>query len=395
VNERFPIFDHALPYDPSTDGATSESFEAFLKRAPAKWVVYLLTDERDQPMQLLCVKNLRYSLKRRLGGGEQIIGPTRRVDYRSIVRNVYWRRVDSAFEADLVYLEAARDLFPQTYRGMLGFRPAWFIHVNPHTTFPRYIKTFNLTGQTGTYFGPLEDKHTAQRLVHLIESVFDLCRDYSILIQSPSGGPCPWKQMDKCVGPCDGTISLHEYGQIVNFSAEVLADPAPHLACETQRMKDAAAELRFETAAKIKQNIDQLSQLGKGPFRHVRPLRDFRFLSLQRGPLAGTAKLFLITPGQIREIAGLIDMPANPSDLLRWILHLAESAVSQLDEIGAERIGVVAHQLFIAKHRHGVFLPLADLQDRTLAKAYRDLQNQKPPETPEESEGVTKELQAM
>jgi hypothetical protein len=66
-------FDQRAAFDPAGD------FEAFLKTVPAKWVVYLLADEHDQPVQLLCVKNLRYSLKRRLGGDE-LIGPTKRVN---------------------------------------------------------------------------------------------------------------------------------------------------------------------------------------------------------------------------------------------------------------------------------------------------------------------------
>src|SRR5688500_382044 len=149
VGDWSTIFDRRVDFDPAAG-----DFDAFVRQVPAKWVVYLLADANDNPVQLLCVKNLRYSLKRRLGGGieREDIGPTRRVDYREIVRKIYLRRVDSAFEADFIYLEAARAIFPQTYRGMLGFRPAWFVHVNPHTTYPRYIKTINLTGQTGTYF---------------------------------------------------------------------------------------------------------------------------------------------------------------------------------------------------------------------------------------------------
>src|SRR5205085_8288365 len=123
--------------------------------------------------------------------------------------------------------------------------------------------------------------------------------DYSILTQSPRGGPCPWKQMEKCVGPCDGTIDLDAYRQLVAFSATVLAEPAEYAREQTRRMQQAAAELRFEGAEKIKAYVEQISQLGKGPLRHVRPLREFMFVSLQRGPRAGTAKVFLITPGRI------------------------------------------------------------------------------------------------
>ena len=383
------IFTHEAAFDPGGD------FEAFLKSVPGKWAVYLMCDEHDQPVQLLCVKNLRYSLERRLGVGEPDAAPTKRINYRELIRKVYWRRVDSAFEADAVYLEAARDVFPQSYRGMLGMRPAWFVHVNPETTYPRYVKTNDPTRQTGLHFGPIEDKHAAQKLVHLVENLFDLCRDYSIFTQSPHAGPCPWKQMNKCVGPCDGSVSLDAYRELIAFSTKALIDPEDFIREETRRMKAAATELKFETAEKIKAYIGQLSQLGKGALRHVRPLTEFLYASLQRGPRAGTAKLFLITPGRIDEVAGVIREPQQPSDLIRHVLESAEAhRGGRIDEIAIERIGVVAHHLFQPKARQGVFIPLETVDEKSLAKAYRDLMNQKPQDETV-GEGVTKELQAL
>src|ERR1700733_4550079 len=96
--------DQSLDFNPEAD------FAQFLRAAPAKWVVYLLADEADQPIQLLSVKNFRYSLKRRLAGEEILSG--RRVDYRQIVRRIYWRRVDGALEADWIYHDVARQIFP-------------------------------------------------------------------------------------------------------------------------------------------------------------------------------------------------------------------------------------------------------------------------------------------
>ena len=110
-----------------------------------------------------------------------MIGPSKRVNYRDLVRRVYWRRVDSGFEADLAYYEAARQIFPESYRGMVGLRPAWFLHVDPTAQFPRYTKTQDIADcrlpithreQTGMsvlpaigkrkserYLGPVQDKH--------------------------------------------------------------------------------------------------------------------------------------------------------------------------------------------------------------------------------------------
>lgn len=380
------IFTEQVDFDPAGD------FEEFVKSVPPRWAVYLMSDGDGLPIQLLCVRNLRASLKRRLGG-EETVGPTRKINYRDLVRRISWRPVHSVFEADWQYYEHARRLFPDTYGGMSGFRKTWWIHVDPQATHPRYTKTNDPTAEAGRYFGPIEDKHSAGKLVEHIEALFDLCRDYRLLTQAPQGGPCAWKQMGKCVGPCDGTISLEAYRQLIEHSADVLADPPRAIEQETQRMRAAAAALAFESAGAIKQFVDQLGRLTKGPARRLRPLEQFKYLSVQAGPGAGQAKLFLILPGRIEELAGLIDAPGQASDLLRQVLAKASAPMPHLDPPAAERMSIVASHLFSARHG-GVFIPLDELTDRTLAKGYRDLQKQK---TAAESddEGVTRELQSL
>jgi excinuclease UvrABC nuclease subunit len=380
-------FDHKVDFDPSAD------FEAFTRLVPAKWAVYLVTDADDAPIQLLCVKNLRYSLKRRLGGDESV-GPTRRVNYREIVRRVHWTRVDSAFEADVCYFEAARRLFPTSYAGMVGFRPAWFVHVNPDANCPRYIKTNDLLIRTGTLIGPIEDKNSANRLIELIESCFDLCRYYNILIEAPHGKACAYKEMGKCPAPCDGSISMGQYRRMIEWSAKVATDPAEYIREQTRRMQQAAGEMRFEIAGKVKAYIEELSQLGKGPYRHVGRLADFQYLCLQQGPRSGSMKVFLITPGQIEQILCVIDETFKPSEVMRLALTAAVETSASLDQPGVERMGIVAHHLFSAKNAHGVFLPLAKVDEKSIARGYRDLQKQGVPEETE-SEGIVKELQAL
>ncbi len=388
VHDNGHILDRHTSWRPGAD------FEAFLETIPSKWVVYLLSDEADRPVQLLCVKNLRASLKRRLSG-EEMPGPTRRVNYREIVRHVRWRRVDSLFEADWLYYEAARLAFPQTYQGMVGFRPAWFVHVDPEAPFPRYIKTTQLADCSGALIGPVESRQAATELIARIEDAFDLCRYHNILAQAPNGAACAYKEMGKCPAPCDGSISMEQYRRMVEWSVATLIDPSEMIHGQTNRMNAAAAELRFESAGKIKAHLEQLSQLGKGPYRHARLLKHFAFLSLQRGPRAGSAKAFLITPEGIEEIAGLIAEPVRPVDLLRLALVRAEErAAHPLDAVSAERISIVTHHLFLARQTHGVFLRLDSIDEKSILKAFRNLQRQKMQEAPEE-EQVVKELRAM
>jgi hypothetical protein len=387
------IFDHELDFDP-----VAPDLDVWLKQVPGRWVVYLFAGADDSPIQLLCVKNLRSSLKRRLSG-EEMLGPTKRVNYREVVRRIHWRRVDSAFEADMVYLDAARQLFPHNYQSLVGFRPAWFVHVNPEADFPRYTKTSDLSAKAGIYLGPIEDKTSAAHLVELAEDTFDLCRYYNILIQAPHAKACPYKDMGKCPAPCDGSISMSDYRAMIRRSVQALANPSRVIAEQTQRMQQAAADLRFEEAAKAKALLDKLSQLSKGAYRHVATLDDFAFLSLQRGPWAHTAKLFLITLWQIEELAGLPNTSSPPLDIPSMALdrarqHRADASVASSDPAAAERLGVVSHHLFAPlKQASGVFLRLCDLDDKAFIKACRDLQKQKA-EAESEGEGVVKELQS-
>jgi excinuclease UvrABC nuclease subunit len=383
-----PPFDHAIDFDPAGDVA------AFLKTAPAKWAVYLMADAEDRPVQLLCVKDLRHSLERRLG---QDVSEerTKRVDYRDLVRRVHWRRVDSALEADLVYWSAARSLFPNGYQGIMANRPSWFVHVDPSAVFPRYVRTTDVAIPTGELIGPIEEKQGAQKLIQLAEDAFDLCRYYNVLTEAPHGKACAYKEMGRCPAPCDGTVSMDRYREMVAASCHAMVDPSAEVAAETRRMNDAAAELRFEQAGKIKARIDLLSQFAAGPFRHARRIQDFQYLAVQRGPREGTAKLFLITPGSAEEVAGLIAEPESSSDLLREILTLAaDRARLPLDATATERVGLVAHHLFLPKQQQGVFLRIAELENNSLARAYRELKKQKEPDaTGEGGEGVVREAQ--
>lgn len=383
------LLDQHATFDPAGD------FEAFLRAVPARWVVYLLSDADDRPVQLLCVKNLRASLKRRLGGNEQV-GPSRRVNYRDLVRHIHFHRVDSAFEADWLYFEAARELFPQSYQGMIGFRPAWFVHVNPESPFPRYIKATDLS-RPGLYIGPVEDKHVAARLIQLVEDLFDLCRYYNLLTESPNAKACAYKEMGKCPAPCDGSISMEQYRNVIDWSAKTLVDPADFVRMHTRRMQSAAAALQFETAARIKSYVDQLSQLAKGPYRFARLLKDFQFLSFQHGPRTGTVKVFCVSRGRVGMAACMIDEPRWPAELLGTVLKAAErgnEAGDMVDPIAVERIGIVAHHLFSAKPGHGVFVRFDELSEKAILRAYRELLK-RPAEEDAEAEGVIKELQSL
>jgi hypothetical protein len=163
-------------------------------------------------------------------------------------------------------------------------------------------------------------------LIELIEDAFDLCRYYNILTQAPHGKACPYKEMGKCPAPCDGSISIGQYRRLIDFSLQAIAEPSIFIADQIRRMESAAAELRFETAAKIHSYVDHLRDLGRGAFRFARPISDFQFVTLQTGPGKQSVKIFLITLGRIEPILSLRGEPASWQELHHTILTRAEES---------------------------------------------------------------------
>lgn len=376
-------FEANATFDPQADA------DAFLRSVPAAWVVYLLADARGKPVQLLTVKNLRAALKRRLIEGLDEETPTKRVNYRDLVRQVHWRRVDSRFEADAVYLALARALFPDTAHSLLRLDPAQFLHVDPAAAFPRFVRTTDLSLRNGIYLGPLEGKAAAAKLVEQIESAFDLCRYYNVLLGAPRAQACAYKEMGRCPAPCDGSITMGAYRQLLALAVHCLADPADAARQQDARMRQAAADLDFELAGRIKQYATELANLTTGPNRHVRKLADFRFLAIQPGPRRNTAKIFLITPARCDHVASMIAEPPPSAGLFRLILEALDDAAlptrahpsPDAGHVDAGYISLVTSHLFAnARQVPGILIPVAELDDKALTRGWRSVSVKETPD---------------
>ncbi len=283
------------------------------------------------------------------------------------------------FEQDLRYLEAARLCFPESYGGVLGFTPAWFVHFNPATTYPRLTRQNRIDKKTGTYVGPIGDKHAADKYVRAIEDAFDLCRDRERLISDKSE-PCQWRQMGKCVGPCEGPpggVSLDAYRALCHVAADAMNDPLTAADEVERRMRLAAAATKFEVAAGLKSHAEDLRALRLKHYRHARPVEDLRYLAVQPGG-DGAAKLFAIDGGQIRFVAAVFADAEVPSAVLSLAQEmLSEPATRPTETASFERVSLVASHLYAAKKLPGVFLHVSELNPKSLAKAVKAAANEK------------------
>lgn len=273
---------------------------------PSTGGVYLLTDAEDRIVQLASSGNLRRAIHNRLAGRGESDGQTpsphsrKRVDLAEIVRRIRWRTAHSAFEISYEYWRLARVLQPKTYLKQVAFGPAWFVHLDPASNIPCFVVCKVLRSPPGIDLGPFFANSDATRFVQILEDGFDLCRYDHILEQAPHGKTCAYFDMGRCPAPCDGTIPMSRYREMIADALAFAAGDRQNVygQCETA-MREAAGRQAYEEAATIKLRLAKLREIEHKAFAHAGPIERFNWLIVQRGGGSTKVKPFFVRAGAI------------------------------------------------------------------------------------------------
>ena len=332
--------------------------EDLLARLPAKRGLFLLLAEGERPVVMLSAADIRSRLRTRLQNPPPDQARKKTADLRAITTKILWKLADSSFEADLNYLELARAIWPGGFAKLLAWKGGWFVHVDPSEKFPHFSKTNGQLPSNGRCFGPFGSGKSAQRFIDAIVDAFDLCRDYRCLVKSPHGQPCAYLQMGRCLGPCDGTISLEDYRIAVARAADFAAGGRAEYRQELiERMKDASGRMEYEKASAIKARLDRLAELDGPEYRHVAPLEQFRFIVIRHGPTRRQMKVFLVDRGLIVSF-GVLRYPLVAAEL-EAVLARMSRLVDSPDSPGRDdrwRLALVASYLYSGDRRKGLML---------------------------------------
>lgn len=243
-------------------------------------------------------------------------GSSKQTDVRSVTAVVRAVTVGSALEADDVYLRLVRERLPLTAKAVTERWQGWFVHIDPDDRFPRWTKvatTAMAEGTTatglaelvkrGVLLGPVRDKHVAARLMDVMDDLFDLCREYGLLVLAPNATACAYKEMGKCPAPCDGSESMETYRARVREAVGCAADPGKWAQMLEERMHAAAGAMDFEGAARLKRKIDSARVLCGAGFKALGRLDDMAFVAVTRSEKRGWARVLRVGAGWIAAVA--------------------------------------------------------------------------------------------
>ena len=231
-----------------------------LKNLPAKPGVYLFRDARGDVLYVGKAKSLRprvrsYFQKTTDGRAQIQQLPSRVEDIEVIV---------TGSEVEALHLEQNlvkrhRPPFNVRLRDDKSFP---YIAVTVEDEYPRVMFTRERHRPGVWYFGPYANAKKVRETLDVLNRVFPYRPCEGPSPGRHSGIPCLDYHIDRCLAPCVGYVSKDDYRAIIDGVIEFLSGNVRPIQRELeQKMHDAAAEERFEDAARYRNRLFAVQHL--------------------------------------------------------------------------------------------------------------------------------------
>ncbi len=138
-----------------------------------------------------------------------------------------------------------------------------YIEVTVSEEYPRVIRTRRIARDGNRYFGPYSDSGAVWSILKMIDELYPLKK---CATQKFRDGvrPCLNYHIGKCKGVCTGHVNQEEYSRMIDEIVDILnghdADIIKRLEA---KMYEESDNLNFEEAAKYRDYINSLKQLGE------------------------------------------------------------------------------------------------------------------------------------
>ncbi|MEV6097615.1 excinuclease ABC subunit UvrC [Nocardia sp. NPDC051981] len=171
------------------------------------------------------------------------------------------------------------------------------------------------------YFGPYAHAWAIRETLDLLLRVFPVrtCSAGVFKRHSQIGRPCLLGYIDKCSAPCIGRVSAAEHRQIVDDFCDFLSGKTDRLVKQLERrMHEAADELDFELAARLRDDVQALKRALEKQAVVLGTGTDADVIDFAVDELEVAVQIFHVRDGRVRGQRGwVVDKSGDALDLER------------------------------------------------------------------------------
>ena len=215
------------------------------EKLPTEPGVYLFTDAAQRVLYIGTSGNLRRRVRSYFTGSETRSRMGEMVGLAQDVTGIACATRLEAQARELRLIAAHKPRYNR--RSKFPEKLVWLkLTVEP---FPRLSVVRAVTDDGASYLGPFGSKTTAETVAAAIHEATKLRQCTPRLSRHPDSTACALAQMDRCLAPCDGRVTMEIYASEVESVAAAMArDPRNLVTTLLARIRRLAGQDRFEEA---------------------------------------------------------------------------------------------------------------------------------------------------
>ena len=274
-----------------------ENLEGTLKALPRGPGVYLFRDEAGEVLYVGKAKSLRSRVRSYFQRGDSRFGAARLVERMHDVEVIVTRTEAEALHLEQNLVKRHRPPFNIRLRDDKSFP---YIAVTLTDEYPRIMFTRERHRRGTLYFGPYANAKKVRETLDVLNRVFRFRPCEGPRPGRHSGIPCLDFHIDRCFAPCIGAISKEGYAEVIDGVVGFLSGDTKTIQAElTERMREAAADERFEEAARYRNRLFSIRHLADRQATERREVGTVDVVGLAVGGDEAAVQVFPLRDGKM------------------------------------------------------------------------------------------------
>lgn len=256
--------DAALPLPKTQAEFFARAAEKVKAKFPPTPGVYLFQDQKGRVLYVGKAKNLRAragSYFLRAAAEDQ-----RTAQLVTEAYDIDFLDADSEVDALLMESRLVKDIQPKFNRDLRDDKTFPYLQITTHEDFPRVEITREPKSSAAKLYGPFTSVYALRGALQVLQKIFKF-RTCSLDIDEGDERwrwfrPCLLASIDQCTAPCNLRVSKEDYRKDIARLRTFLEGGRTKLLREmTAEMEEASKTLRFEKAARLRDEIHLLERL--------------------------------------------------------------------------------------------------------------------------------------
>jgi excinuclease ABC subunit C len=237
-----------------------------VKQFPAAPGVYLMKDDRGRVIYVGKAKNLRNRASHYFT--KAALEDTRTADLVPLIADIDFLAAESEVDALLLEARLVKDIQPRFNVDLKDDKTFPYLQIRVREDFPRVEFTRTPRRKGVKLYGPFTSAKSLRHAIQVMQRLFKF-RTCTLDIEADDPRwrwfrPCILHSIHQCTAPCNFRVTKEEYRKQIRSLRMVLEGKKAKLLAEMKReMEEASAALKYEKAARLRDEIESLQDLGR------------------------------------------------------------------------------------------------------------------------------------